>query len=277
MRKLLLLTTAALVASPICAFSGGLAGLSAKPSLVGTPITVKVTPVATPERVGSHPPGFAALAARCAPSIHIRTLSSLVRWESRANPYAININGGYKLTRQPNNATEAAATAQNLLDQGYNIDVGLGQINSNNFRALGVGVDALFAPCANLRVAAQVLGDCYARAVAVDGEGQAALRGALSCYNTGSLRRGIQNGYVRNVVAQANLPVPELIPLGGEDSAREPVLLHGNRVAAASTSQDAAPEPPAKPKPSSGEADAFTVSADADAFSADPENENGRK
>lgn len=155
---------------------------------------------------------FEALALRCAPSVHVRTLSAVVLQESRGNRLAIGINRAPQLPRQPRNEAEAIATARWLLANGYNFDAGLGQINSNNFAALGLDPSTLFNSCENLRGAATVLTACYSKAARELGTGQAGIHGALSCYNTGNMTRGFRNGYVSKVVGQVALPVPALAP-----------------------------------------------------------------
>lgn len=269
MRKLNLVLLAGLCAGPLCAIAAGTDGPTAQAAAVMDRPALAASAVPDAASASPDPANFAAMAARCAPSIHVRTLSSLVRQESRLNPYAININGSAKLPRQPATAAEGIATAQSLLDQGYNIDVGLGQINSNNFQWLGLSLVQLFDPCENLRAAARVLSNCYTRGVAVSGEGQGALHAALSCYNTGSLSNGIKNGYVRNVLAQANLPVPELLPLAPGAAVSAPVSLRAHRAAEGPTPPGAETSVPAKVK-GAGEPDVFTASADDDAFSAQP-------
>ena len=70
---------------------------------------------------------FNTLAAQCAPGVHIKTLSSIVRHESRANPYAIGVNAkGARLPRQPASKEEAIATASWLKENGYNFGRGYG-------------------------------------------------------------------------------------------------------------------------------------------------------
>ncbi|SAL84914.1 lytic transglycosylase catalytic [Caballeronia choica] len=199
---------------------------------------------------------FEDLAAQCAPEIHIKTLAAVVRQESVGNPFSININGAKGLPRQPQTAAEAAVRAQALLDRGFNIDVGLGQVNSKNFAMLGVSAAQLFSPCANLQASARILSDCYRRAVAVYGEGQPALHAALSCYNTGSFRNGIANGYVRKVVAKTVLPVPELLPLEGTQATPR---------ASVPTVRSAPPQR------AGGEPDVFGSAGDSDAFADKPE------
>src|SRR4051812_42849159 len=113
---------------------------------------------------------FVDMAATCAPNVHIRTLSSIVRHESGLNPFAIGVNGGAKLQRQPRNKREAVSTAEQLKKQGYDFDAGLGQVNIRNLPALKMSIPDLFDPCANLRGAAIVLEDCYKRATNRYGE-----------------------------------------------------------------------------------------------------------
>jgi type IV secretion system protein VirB1 len=156
-------------------------------------------------------PQILALARTCAPDVHPLTVAYLVNAESHNNPFALNVNGGHSLDRQPTTAPEARDALARLDARGWNYDVGYAQINSANFRSLGLTGTQLLDPCTNLHAGAQILGDCYARAVQQVGEGQAALQRALSCYNTGNQRKGFANGYVKRVVAQVRLKVPALL------------------------------------------------------------------
>lgn len=144
-----------------------------------------------------------ALAQQCAPTVAHQTIEAVVRHESGANPFAIGINGGARITRQPLNKEEAIATANKLLAMGLSIDMGLGQINSNNLQKLGLTVEQLFDPCTNLRAAEAILRACYDPAAKRHGHGQVALQAALSCYNTGNTSAGLANGYVWKVYAKS--------------------------------------------------------------------------
>ncbi|CEJ48989.1 Type IV secretion system protein virB1 [Xanthomonas citri pv. bilvae] len=161
---------------------------------------------------------FEALARQCAPSVHPATLAAVVKTESSFRPYAININGSRQLPRPPANQAEAIATAEYLLANGYNFDSGLGQINSTNVRKFGMAWTEVFEPCANLTAAARVLTECFVRASDGEPNDQAALRNALSCYNTGNFTRGHANGYIGRVERSAGtIPaavVPALLPDG---------------------------------------------------------------
>jgi type IV secretion system protein VirB1 len=156
-------------------------------------------------------PQIVELARACAPDVHPLTVAYLVSAESHNNQYAINVNGGHSLPRPPTNEQEARAAIDWLNQRGWNYDVGYAQINSANFRSLGLTGAQLLDPCTNLRASAQILGDCYARAVQVVGEGQGALQRALSCYNTNSQTKGFANGYVKHVLAQVKLKIPALL------------------------------------------------------------------
>lgn len=148
------------------------------------------------------------LVARCAPDVHQVTMMAVVRHESGGNPFAIGVNGGRRLERQPKSLEEAVATAEWLRGQGIDFDAGLGQVNVRNWGWLGLGARELFDPCLNLRASARILADCYARAVRAQGEGQRALHAALSCYNTGNLTRGLRNGYVGRVAGKVGVKAP---------------------------------------------------------------------
>ena len=167
---------------------------------------------------------FNTLAKQCAPKVHPTTLSALLRHESNLNPYAIGINRGASLPRQPASKSEAIATAEWLQKNGVNFDSGLGQINSNNIVRLGIPLDALFDPCTNLAATEAVLSDCYTRALAKYGKNQSALHAALSCYNTGNFTSGLKNGYVKKVTHKTSFLVPELLAIPEEKQSNGSII-----------------------------------------------------
>lgn len=158
------------------------------------------------------------LAGRCSAGVAPTTMEYLVHFESHAHPYAINVNGGYALPRQPVSLREAQATIGWLSRGGYNFDIGLAQVNVDNAASLGLTPLELLDPCKNLKAGSAVLMNCYDIAVRQGGEGQASLLHALSCYNTGSQTAGLTNGYVPRLLKLASdvrkkrivLPVPAL-------------------------------------------------------------------
>jgi type IV secretion system protein VirB1 len=140
----------------------------------------------------------------CAPAVHPSTVQGIMQQESAGRPYAIGINrGAGKLGRQPASMQEAAAWARWLLDRGYNFDAGLMQINSVNWKRLGLTPENVFDPCTNIRAGASILTENYVAAAGRHGHGDRALLEAFSLYNTGKRTAGFTNGYVGKVSRQA--------------------------------------------------------------------------
>ncbi|MCX2694521.1 lytic transglycosylase domain-containing protein [Pseudomonas sp. DCB_CB] len=171
---------------------------------------------------------FSAIATKCAPSVAPETLASIVKVESGFNPIVIGVNGGSRLERQPRSKEEAVVTAKWLLANGYNIDLGYGQVNSANLPKIGLSVEDAFDGCKNLAASALILSENYKRAKKTTPDDQQALRVALSLYNTGSTERGFSNGYVGKVekgalnLAGESVPAIKPIPLVQTKSGGEP-------------------------------------------------------
>ena len=138
-----------------------------------------------------------------------QTLEAIVKTESNYQPLAIGVNGGSKLQRQPANLEEAIVTAQWLLDNGYNIDLGLGQVNSSNLNRVGLSVHDVFDPCKNIKAAGTIFHNGYQTAIRQYPEEQA-FKAALSAYNTGNFIQGFSNGYVEKVLN--NMPDKSISP-----------------------------------------------------------------
>ncbi|MBN2856171.1 MAG: lytic transglycosylase domain-containing protein, partial [Halothiobacillaceae bacterium] len=130
------------------------------------------------------------------------TLAAIVRVESGGNPWRIGINGDYVLPRQPVNQAEAISKANWLINMGYNIDMGLMQVNIKNLNALKLSVEQVFDPCTNIKAGAQILQDFYQKSVNEMSQGQQSLRRAISAYNTGNFINGFANGYVAKVTQE---------------------------------------------------------------------------
>lgn len=146
---------------------------------------------------------FTALAARCAADVHPATVRALVGHESAFDPLVIGVNGSPREVIHPATLAAAISTATQLIAAGRSIDVGLGQINSKNFRRLGLTVGDAFDPCLNIAAAARLLRESYTRLLATGLGQRSALDAALSEYNTGSAAAGIANGYVAAVHAKS--------------------------------------------------------------------------
>lgn len=137
----------------------------------------------------------------CAPHVAPATLASIVRVESSGNPIAINVNTIRGRPRYPvpriQSAAHAATVARHAISQGYNVDLGLMQVNSRNLPNLGYSVEQMLSDqCLNIKAGAQILTENYTRAARERGHGQGALLAALSAYNTGNFQNGFSNGYI---------------------------------------------------------------------------------
>jgi type IV secretion system protein VirB1 len=159
---------------------------------------------------------FLSLADRCAPEVPSDTLLAIARTESGLSVDALSLNrpqtaarrAGYRdaqllLARQPKNHEEAVRWMRWFEKHGYSVSIGLMQINSEMAALVGVPPEHLFEPCTNVRIGARILLAAYAAQASEIGEGFAAFDRALSLYNSGSPRLGIDNGYVAAVYANA--------------------------------------------------------------------------
>lgn len=133
--------------------------------------------------------------SECIIDVHPSTMQRVIAVESGGNPFAINING---TTRQhhPTNKYDAIRIANNYIQRGYSVDMGLTQVNSKNLRHYGVSVADMFDSCINLKTGSHILHDAYNKAWQSKQDPQGALQMALSIYNTGNTWRGFRNGYV---------------------------------------------------------------------------------
>ncbi|AEC18861.1 type IV secretion system protein VirB1 [Pusillimonas sp. T7-7] len=166
---------------------------------------------------------FIELAKACAPDVHATTMMAIVRHESGFDPLAIGVNEKPHRSIKSKTRKEAIQAVQALLDSGKNFDAGYGQINSANWKWLGITPENVFDPCTNLGAAQRVLVNCYEGA-SKKLNGPDALLAALSCYNTGNYRNGLINGYVDKVLAGAksteHVKVPAL-STGSKDHAHQ--------------------------------------------------------
>jgi type IV secretion system protein VirB1 len=164
------------------------------------------------------------LAATCAPNVAPETTAAIAKAESGFDPLAINDNTT-RLTYFERSVQDAVARASMLRARGHSIDLGLMQINSANLDDLGLSIADSFDPCRSIAAGARVLSDAYAGGATRSAE-QAALRIALSRYNTGRRDLGFRNGYVRQVERAALRLVPALEVTGIPPTASPPPASH---------------------------------------------------
>lgn len=147
----------------------------------------------------------------CAPMIAPATTQQIIQVESNGDPLAIGVNGG-RLERRPRDAADAAVLAKKYIANGYSVDLGLMQVNSRNLARLGYRVEEMFEPCKNIAAGARVLSAFYAVAKPKFGTEQAALRAALSAYNSGNFSKGFTNGYLARYGVASQPVVLQRVP-----------------------------------------------------------------
>ncbi len=147
------------------------------------------------------------LIERCAPEVAPVTMSAIVRVESHGDPLAMyDNNTGQEVL--PINLHHAVSWLRAAMARGQRVDVGIAQVDTENFRAYGLTVHGAFNACRNLSVGAQILTSAYRKASLVYGPGQEALYHAFEIYNSGRLVG--DSSYSRKILASAGIPVTVL-------------------------------------------------------------------
>jgi type IV secretion system protein VirB1 len=147
----------------------------------------------------------------CAPKMNPVTQAAVISVESSGDAWALHDDNDDRVYR-PRSFTEAVQLANRLIannrvhyggsDAG--VDVGVAQINSNNFAALGVDAGWMLHPCPNLRVSSTMLADAYnVQYASLAGmpdpdRDRLAMRRALQVYNSGKPYG--DDSYVANVL-----------------------------------------------------------------------------
>jgi type IV secretion system protein VirB1 len=179
---------------------------------------------------------MSALLTTCAPNVGVKTMAGVVQYESGWQPYAIGDNTT-RHSYYPTTRDEALETETYLLGLGHNLDVGLSQVNSENFAAYGLAPATALDSCRNLHAGSAILAEAYSRALRTNWTGapirtrqdvylqqQESLVHALSAYNTGGFFAGM--GYARNVydiAAAVQIDFP-FAPAIHRDTAYEPKI-----------------------------------------------------
>jgi type IV secretion system protein VirB1 len=143
---------------------------------------------------------FNQLALSCAPGVELPTLRAVAAVESHFNPLAVRDNSTHE-SLMPQTLSAAVVLAGNRLKLGHSVDIGLMQINNENFASLGMSVADAFDKCRSLAAGGRILRSAFA-AGSSEAERQAAILITLSRYNTGRPLAGIANGYVDRVIAE---------------------------------------------------------------------------
>ncbi len=165
-----------------------------------------------------------ALIRACAPQVNPVTQAAVITVESSGDAWALHDDNDGRVYR-PGSFRDAVRLATNLIAgnrQRYGkadagVDVGVGQINSNNFANLGVDAGWMLHPCPNLRVSSTMIASAYFTQYAIlaslpdPQRDQLAIRRALQIYNSG--RPSGDESYVENVIGALHSPFVKRLQL----------------------------------------------------------------
>lgn len=146
-----------------------------------------------------------ALAAQCAPFVAPSTMSAIVRVESSGRSLVILDNATGR-DYYPASVDQGVAIINRLLAMGHRqLDVGIAQVDTENFAAYHLTPATALNACTNLRVGARILQAAYEQSMRVYGPGQVALYHAFEAYNSGRLVG--DPGYANKILSAAGIPV----------------------------------------------------------------------
>jgi type IV secretion system protein VirB1 len=131
-------------------------------------------------------------------------MAAIVQGESGGNPFAINDNTS-SLHYFPKTRRQAITIARTLIAAGHQIDMGIGQVDSENLGWLHMSIPQTFNACDNLNAAQRILVGAYHQAGA---RGTQSLAGAFEAYNSG--RTWGDQGYAQGVFRNADVEVPAI-------------------------------------------------------------------
>ena len=146
-----------------------------------------------------------ALLQKCAPEVAPVTMAAIIGTESSGWPWTINVNGLPDGSMRFSTKQAAIAAATRYIRMGYKVDMGIAQVDSENLSWLGLSVQRVFSPCANLKAAQRILLGAYRQAGAA---GAVSLKGAFEAYNSGNTNG--DGHYARVVYHQAGVEVPAI-------------------------------------------------------------------
>ncbi|MGO6982193.1 type IV secretion system protein VirB1 [Rhizobium leguminosarum] len=125
---------------------------------------------------------FMDLAQTCAPIVEVRMLAAVISLESGFEPFAIRINSGPPLERQPASKAEAIERATFLIADRQDIQLGLGGIGVEELGKLRLSISDAFDPCLNLNATATLLTGYYRLALHAGADAMEAKKVMLQSY-----------------------------------------------------------------------------------------------
>jgi type IV secretion system protein VirB1 len=123
----------------------------------------------------------------CSGPVAPATMAAIIATESSGNPWAIYVNGlGPAGSMRFPNKQAAIAAATHYMRQGYKVDMGLAQVDSENLGMLHLTVRQAFNPCTNVSAGAAIMAGAYIQALRAGyPAGVQALTHGFEAYNSG--------------------------------------------------------------------------------------------
>ncbi len=131
-------------------------------------------------------------------------MAAIVRTESGGNPWVLWDNTAHR-GYHPKSQQESLRILRTLMAEGHQVDVGIAQIDTENFSRYHLTPRTVLDACTNLRVGGEILRHGWRQAMAHGLTGQAALYHTLETYNSGHLFGDSQ--YANRVFSAAGAPV----------------------------------------------------------------------
>jgi type IV secretion system protein VirB1 len=142
--------------------------------------------------------------AQCAPQVNPDTLAAIIRVESGGDALVLHDNSNGR-TYHPKTRAQAIQILTTLMATGARVDVGLGQVDTENFARYGLTAHNAFNVCRNIQVAGKILTVDYRLAKMTYPAGQPALYHTFELYNSGNTSGDA--GYADRILAAAGYPV----------------------------------------------------------------------
>ncbi len=147
----------------------------------------------------------AQLARQCAPFVAPTTMAAIVKVESGGRPLVI-LDNATRRDYNPASVQQGVRVIDRLLAEGHRqLDVGIAQVDTENFAAYRLTPATALNACTNIRVGAKILEAAYRQSAVTYGPGQTALYHAFEAYNSGRLIG--DPGYANKILSAAGIPV----------------------------------------------------------------------
>ncbi|MHB1495403.1 MAG: lytic transglycosylase domain-containing protein [Acidithiobacillus sp.] len=142
---------------------------------------------------------------QCAAQIAPVTMAAIVQVESGGDPLAMWDNTAHK-GYHPHTLRQALAILRRLMATGYQVDVGIAQVDTENFREYELTPTTALTACTNMHAGAEILQAAWDTARReYPGNPQRALFHAFEIYNSGAPIG--DRGYANHILAAADIPV----------------------------------------------------------------------